>query len=672
MFRPIPGYSRMQRIKYIFFTPPSLIAALLEHYIFEPQPGELYGYKTRSLILKPRRSTQVGAKEIKPQGSPESTSTPVKASQTPSKPTQDVARGLPRNKIPNEEHFLASDDLLEVFLEIERQLNEISTANIKMDASQAMNENSAHSIGFIAKNRPCSSLPIVVKTKRNQKIAFKEELMIKLPCVATGNFDLLLQLDDKIVYDESNLPQIETTDLPSITGYIKIYGVTHHIKKLTIPFVGENKTGKLSSKLSFAFFTKVKSDTKRRVSTTQQVEETKSQQEVKIKQEPEEFVVERVMNVNTPMIFDDCYVKLEPLETMRDTVRPVESTNVSQAPVEQMNIEPDICVKYETESFDDYNMYAMHCSQNQSLDISQNYNGSFNTSDAVYTTSHEDISTISATSPINLKVENIVKEEFKNQPSPGATYNDFEEFLTSHTISVPAPVKIEEPVTVTIKPKTPPAPSPEPEPEPEQPELSPWEEFADEMIELQPLFNQENRFSIEKTGVPFENLSIGEQFVATDNCIATVVHEIKLFARSIVIDFKEPCLKKLKPLPSNVSSLNKILYSESFFHLNFPTQKKYAQDGFVNSNNHLSHLSLDCLANLELFDEIDLSTGQLTTSSPTPEIPQQQRSQSNSFAEELGAETEEVLCVVAVDPLRETKVNNSMVVGEVIVIDDDD
>lgn len=629
LFKPIPDLSRMMRLKYIFFTPSSALDALIDTYAFEPIPGNQYNFTHISKLLKPRiytprpgpssakKERQLSIEQSTPIGSPDS---------TPQPKSQSDKKRLPRKKIANEENFHASDDLLDVFLEIERQLKQLTTGKFVMDASQAMNENSPYKVGFLRAERGFSSLPISIRTLRNQKFTTKgEPAMMRLPCEAKGSVELTIELVDKIVYDELNLPQIQTTEVPSITsGSVRIFGVSHHVKKLSVPV----NCGTKQCRLSLSLFGAVRSDTSRRVSLPPS---PLKQQDVDQKPQIEQ---RNAIAEN----FGECFVKLEPLE-------PLEMNGSA----EQMEIEPDIFNRSERDLFCDSDM----------MDASKNEGGSGETS---RTMSIE----ISPEFVTNIKLENLITDELKPQVSPGATENDFEDFLTSHTIDISGNVKVE-PRDVQEKE----------EEDEEMPPQSYSPPLPREPTQYRQLLNATNEFSLMKSQVTFDELNDIEKYAAFERNIKKFFPDVNAYAKLICVDIKKNPFAnrtdKLHEEKVRLAHCNQQKHSPDSHHSNiFPTQYKYVRDGFVDSYDHLSHLSADALANLDIYDEIDLSNNpplSSAASSMSPPSLVQSRSSSPTPPASVLPDDEVEACEIIDldDPLKAEE----CFYGDVITIDDD-
>lgn len=418
IFRQIPEYSRLSRIRYIFNYPRSFVAALMEHYRFEPHPGN-YNYVRISSILKKRKlktdqaptsdNSQNQAIQ-EPQTSPASQS--LKRKSTNVSESSEIVKKQPHNLIKKEEDFHASDDLLDIFLEIERHMKHWVNGALRMDASQAMNEDSPYKVGFILKERDYTSVPIVIKINRNKKTTIKRDTTIELPCQAFGSLDATIDILDEIVYDELNEPYIKTTELPTITGSVQIYGVTHFLKKMTVPFISGSKV----NKLVFSLFSRLTKDTKdssvRRKITPKKP--TPQPKEVEIKQEPNDESFENPDNAIHEHIEPEIFIKVEEqveslaygdpsdfeMEEIRNEIPNVDTTEILDSNVVKVeNIEED------TEILD--------------LNVVKVEN------------IEEDIETLDS----NVKIENL-DEDIKMQSSPYSTLNDFEDLLPSHTIEI--------------------------------------------------------------------------------------------------------------------------------------------------------------------------------------------------------------------------------------------
>lgn len=149
----------------------------------------------------------------------------------------------------NHESFLASDDILSVLLYLENSLKSVVDGKCIMNLGQFQDIESKKVIDFMdryKKKNLESSIPVCIKTQRNQITKITEEVNLKIPCHMIGNIEILFHIMDKIIYDENNEPKISTSKFPVLSGKLKIYNATQTIKDLQIPIKLDGRTSKLN------------------------------------------------------------------------------------------------------------------------------------------------------------------------------------------------------------------------------------------------------------------------------------------------------------------------------------------------------------------------------------------------------------------------------------------
>lgn len=136
-----------------------------------------------------------------------------------------------------EEPLKASDEIVSIFNSLETQLRKY-TSDLHMDISQLKSDKSNIIIDFMERYKRKSyesQIPIHVKNLRNKQYKETEVGNLVLLCDSVGRLEILHKIEDTLVYDENNEPQIATTIFTEISGKLKIYNTTSTIKNLIIP-----------------------------------------------------------------------------------------------------------------------------------------------------------------------------------------------------------------------------------------------------------------------------------------------------------------------------------------------------------------------------------------------------------------------------------------------------